>query len=164
LLGARPPFSTCRAVSRAAYAAEAAAAAAAAAGNMANETAPAKDGLQEEERLQDAIEHLKELHLQLRHLRSVLPRMFEPLNSKPPSPQVFLTAFSQSIQKTGQEITGFKEAYTSDESKQAFQRAAESRRKNPSGIKPWRPRDDPDWTTVNKRQKKEHPAKAAETR
>ena len=31
---------------------------------MANETAPAKDGLQEEERLQDAIEHLKELHLQ----------------------------------------------------------------------------------------------------
>lgn len=37
------------------------------------------DDLREEERLEDALEHLKVLHLQLRALRQTIPKLIEPL-------------------------------------------------------------------------------------
>lgn len=52
---------------------------------MSQETPPKEglsanaDDLREEERLEDALEHLKVLHLQLRGLRQTIPKMIEPL-------------------------------------------------------------------------------------
>ncbi|KAK0723032.1 hypothetical protein B0T26DRAFT_245907 [Lasiosphaeria miniovina] len=121
-----------------------------------NQTQAAKDSLQEEQHLEDALEHLKELHLQLafqlRRLRSVLPRMLEPLASKQPSPQASYDAFLESVDATDKEIASFKTAISSDETKKLIQKANKSRQANPKGLKPWRPRDDPQWTTT-KRQK-----------
>ncbi|KAK3374893.1 hypothetical protein B0H63DRAFT_259586 [Podospora didyma] len=118
-----------------------------------NQKQAAKDAsLQEEKRLEAELAQLNELHLQLRLLRSALPRMLEPLASKQPSPQVAYNAFRKSIDSTNLEIANFRAAITSEEIKKIFQRAADSRQANPKGIKPWRATEDPEWT-ANKRRK-----------
>lgn len=113
--------------------------------------AKAKESL-EEERLEDALDHLSELHSQLRQLRSVLPRMLAPMSTKQPSSEVLFTSFKNSVENTQKEINGFKEAIISEKSRKVFQKASESRRSNPKGIKPWRARDDPDWTSRKRRK------------
>ncbi|KAK3313765.1 hypothetical protein B0H66DRAFT_607009 [Apodospora peruviana] len=111
-----------------------------------NQTQPAaaavaisKEGLEEQQRLEDAMEHLKELHLQ--------------------ATEAYFAAFTQSVTNTRKEVAAFKENYTCEESKRVFQRAAESGRANPKGIKPWRYSDDPEWTTVKRRKLNEGAAK-----
>ncbi|KAK3944225.1 hypothetical protein QBC46DRAFT_350639 [Diplogelasinospora grovesii] len=120
-----------------------------------NQPPAATDSLKEEEALEDAVAHLTELHLQLRRLRSALPRMFRPLTTEHPTPKAMVASFMESVQDTNKELSDFKQAYTSEESKKIFQKASESRRANPKGIKPWRARDDPDWI-YPKRRKTSH--------
>jgi len=62
------------------------------------------------------------------------------------------TAFSNSVENTRKEIASFKQAINSEESKKVFQKTIESRRANSMGIKPWRYRDYPDWTTAKRRK------------
>lgn len=102
---------------------------------------------QEEERLEDALEHLKLLHLQLRHLRTAIPRAIQPLCSKQPSPDALFSSFAKSVAETNNELNDFKAAMTSEESKSVFEKANESRQANPKGIRPWRATEHPDWTT-----------------
>ncbi|KAK0711672.1 hypothetical protein B0H67DRAFT_298503 [Lasiosphaeris hirsuta] len=96
--------------------------------------------------------HHANLQFQLRQLRPALPRMLAPMSIKQPSPEVLFTSFKKSVESTQKEISSFKEAITSEKSRKVFQKASESRRANPKGIKPWRARDDPEWTS-RKRQK-----------
>ncbi|KAK0637225.1 hypothetical protein B0T17DRAFT_613843 [Bombardia bombarda] len=129
-----------------------------------NQVQPAaKDSGEEEKRIEDGLEHLKELHLQLRALRSALPRMFEPLATKQPSPQVMFAGFSQSVKNTKDEIDRFRQAMNTEETQAVIKRANDSRRLNPVGIKPWRARDDPEWTAP-KRRKTQQSATDAEWR
>ncbi|KAK3340066.1 hypothetical protein B0H65DRAFT_550566 [Neurospora tetraspora] len=139
-----------------------------------NQTQAPKDAsLQEEERLEDALDHLNELHVQasqthtgyrgpysnlpslgvqLQRLRSAIPRMFHPMAVKPSTPQNTFAAFSNAVQDTGKEIRQFKDTIRSSETEKVFNMANESRRANPMGIKPWRARDDPEWTTRKRRR------------
>ncbi|KAK3334016.1 hypothetical protein B0T19DRAFT_144249 [Cercophora scortea] len=130
---------------------------------MANNQAKApKDALHdEEERLEEALEHLKELHLKLRELRTAFPRMLKPLASKSPSPQASYAAMSRSMGDTQKEITSFREAMLSEETKKVFQKANDSRRANPKGIAPWRARDHPDWTSPKRRKAQDSTSDAA---
>lgn len=118
-----------------------------------NHTQTPKDAsFQEEERLEDALDYLNELHVQLQRLRSAIPRMFHPMAVKSSTPQNTFAAFSDAVQDTGKEIRQFKDAMLSSESEKVFNMANESRRANPMGIKPWRARDDPEWTTRKRRK------------
>ncbi|KAM7199059.1 hypothetical protein V8F20_005877 [Naviculisporaceae sp. PSN 640] len=117
-----------------------------------------KDIIDDEERLEDGMEHLKELHLQIRQLRSAIPRMLSPLYAKHASPEAYFAAFNQSVANTQKEVQDFKQALTSEESTKIFKHAAASRRARPGGIKPWRYSDDPEWTTLKKRVKREEPS------
>ncbi|KAK3505317.1 hypothetical protein B0T13DRAFT_485948 [Neurospora crassa] len=142
-----------------------------------NHTQTPKDAsFQEEERLEDALDYLNELHVQasqrhtgyrplhgfysnspslgqqLQRLRSAIPRMFHPMAVKSSTPQNTFAAFSDAVQDTGKEIRQFKDTMLSSESEKVFNMANESRRANPMGIKPWRARDDPEWTTRKRRK------------
>ncbi|KAL2258638.1 hypothetical protein VTK26DRAFT_7997 [Humicola hyalothermophila] len=121
---------------------------------MANKTQPAKDSAQDEEWLEGALHRLDELHLQLRRLRSALPRMLEPLQAQHTSPQAAFTAYMQSIEGTSKEIAGFREAILAVQAEGVFQKARESQTVNAKGIKQWRARDDPDWANPETKRRR----------
>ncbi|KAK1832348.1 hypothetical protein QBC39DRAFT_349281 [Podospora conica] len=108
----------------------------------------------DEDRLEDQLEHLKELHLQLRRLRTVIPRMLAPMAAPQPSPRELHKTFSKSVEEAQKEIASFQNAYTSDTTKAILQEAASSRQANPLGIAVWNPCADPDWATLKPRQQK----------
>lgn len=70
----------------------------------------------------------------------------------------YFTAFNQSVANTQKEVQDFKQALMSEESTKIFKHVAASRRAKPAGIKPWRYSDDPEWTTLKKRVKREEPS------
>ncbi|KAK1750637.1 hypothetical protein QBC47DRAFT_90952 [Echria macrotheca] len=123
---------------------------------------PAKDKLQEEEeRLQDAFDHINELHLQLRQLRTALPRIVAPLSAKSAknaSPQAVHAAVMKAAQDTSNQITDLRNAFTSDKTVAIFREAAESRKKEPKGIRPWLACEDPNWAQVKKGRQPADPA------
>ncbi|KAK4200532.1 hypothetical protein QBC40DRAFT_279838 [Triangularia verruculosa] len=125
------------------------------ASNHPTQAQPAKDSAQqEEERLEDALYQLNQLHLQLRRLRSALPRMLEPLNTKQPSPEAMYAAFMQSVESTTKELGSFRDALTSQEIRAIMAKANASQKKDPKGIKPWRAMDDPFWADPDRKRVK----------
>ncbi|OIW34102.1 hypothetical protein CONLIGDRAFT_569981 [Coniochaeta ligniaria NRRL 30616] len=110
------------------------------------------DDLREEARLEDSLEHLKELHLKLRALRTTIPRMVDPLRATHPSPTTFFSSFKKSVADAHKEIADIRAALTSEESKKLLDEANASRLAKPKGIRPWRATDDPNWTTPRKRK------------
>ncbi len=54
-------------------------------------------------------------------------------------------SFTGAVQESKTQLAEFREAIKSEKSQKVFRHAAESRRANPKGIKPWRAKDDPDW-------------------
>lgn len=48
------------------------------------------------------------------------------------------------------EVNNYKKLVTSPENTKILERAKQSRKDNPKGIKPWRPRDDPNWLNPDK--------------
>ncbi|KAK3301626.1 uncharacterized protein B0T15DRAFT_544157 [Chaetomium strumarium] len=113
-----------------------------------------KDSVQEEEQLVEMLSRLNQVHLQLRQLRSTLPRMLGPLMDKQPSPQAAFAAYMQSVNSTTKEVTGFREAVRGLQSEGIFARAAASQQGNPKGIKPWRARNDPDWANPDPKRRR----------
>ncbi|KAH8879849.1 hypothetical protein GQ53DRAFT_21988 [Thozetella sp. PMI_491] len=99
----------------------------------------------DEQQLQEAFDHLNDLHAQLRALRTAIPNMIAPLATKQPSPQALFSSFTMSVQESRTQLADFKECITSEKSQKVFRYASESRRANPKNIKPWRATDDPDW-------------------
>ncbi|KAL2760934.1 hypothetical protein ACRALDRAFT_2063677, partial [Sodiomyces alcalophilus JCM 7366] len=99
----------------------------------------------DEERLQDAMEHLKLLHIKLRDLRTTIPRMLQPLTEKQPTPEALFHSFSDSVAASYQEVQEFTELKRNEKSRQILEHAAQRRKEEPGGIKPWRATDHPDW-------------------
>ncbi|SPQ26093.1 6d3ccb14-ee1a-42d0-928e-d950a3592cf4 [Thermothielavioides terrestris] len=111
---------------------------------------PAKDGLQQEEKLEEMLDRLN----QLRHLRSALQRMLAPLTTKQPSPQAAFAAYMQSVDRANKEVASFREALVGLHSDGVFAQAGASQKANPKGIKAWRARDDPDWADPDPKVKR----------
>ncbi|KAL2132499.1 hypothetical protein VTI74DRAFT_3742 [Chaetomium olivicolor] len=108
----------------------------------------------DEQQLQEMLSQLDQMHLQLRQLRSALPRMLEPLMIKQSSPQATYAAFLQAVESTNKEITGFREAVVRPTSRDIFKTAVSSQSVNPKGIKQWRARDDPDWANPDRKRRR----------
>ncbi|AEO57381.1 hypothetical protein MYCTH_2303475 [Thermothelomyces thermophilus ATCC 42464] len=113
----------------------------------------AKDSAEEEQQLEDMLARLDEVHLQLRQLRSALPRMLEPLTVKQPSPQAAFAAFMQSVNNTNKEVANFQEAYYSLITDGLFQRARPGQ-KSPRSLKQWRATEHPDWADPDKKRRR----------
>ncbi|PQE16763.1 ribosomal l34e protein [Rutstroemia sp. NJR-2017a BBW] len=113
----------------------------------------ADEDVWDEERLDQAMKTLKEMHIQashiestyprqkltrfplkLRNLRTTIPRLIAPLTTKQPSPRT-----------ANQEVHDFKRLMKDEQSVKIFEHAKKSRAENPHGIKPWRVTEHPDW-------------------
>jgi len=99
----------------------------------------------DEERLENALKALKEMHIQLRSLRTTIPRFIAPLSTKQPSPEALFSSFSASAIMANQEVNRFREMMTDQETKKILERAKESRDKSKTGIESWKVTDHPDW-------------------
>jgi hypothetical protein len=64
----------------------------------------------------------------------------------------------KSVQDTNNQITDLKNAFTSDKTVTIFREAAESRKKDPKGIRPWLACEDPNWAQVKKGRQPADPA------
>ncbi|TVY84792.1 hypothetical protein LSUE1_G001023 [Lachnellula suecica] len=101
----------------------------------------------DEEKLEKALARLKEMHIQLKNLRTTVPRLLEPLTKKQPSPQVLFSEFSKSTATANEEVQQFQKLMREEETSQVLEQARKSRAERPNDIKPWRARDHPDWLT-----------------
>ncbi|KAH8673714.1 hypothetical protein BX600DRAFT_508951 [Xylariales sp. PMI_506] len=101
-----------------------------------------------EEQIEEALSRLKLLHIKSRELRTIVPRMLEPLATKHTSPQDVLRSFQAAVTNASTELSDFRALYTSEESKKVLEQAKKSREADPKGIKPWRARDHPDWLDI----------------
>ncbi|KAG9241419.1 hypothetical protein BJ878DRAFT_545272 [Calycina marina] len=104
----------------------------------------------DEERIENALKVLKEMHIQVRQLRSVIPRFMAPLGKPQPSPEVLFLHFSASVSSAQQEILTFRHLVRDGETVEIFKRAKTSREEKPEGIKPWKVTEHPDWLTRDK--------------
>ncbi|POS87084.1 hypothetical protein EPUL_000493 [Erysiphe pulchra] len=100
-----------------------------------------------EERIEMAMKTLKEMHIQLRNLRTSIPRLIAPLTAQHQTPQIVIEEFAKSIKTANQEIKQFEELMVSEESCKIFNQARKSRAENPESIKPWSVTENPDWLT-----------------
>ncbi|CZS93719.1 uncharacterized protein RAG0_03874 [Rhynchosporium agropyri] len=99
----------------------------------------------DEERLEEAMKTLKDMHIQLRGLRTTVPRLIAPLTTKQPSPDTLFREFSQSANTANQEVQDFRRLMTADESIKVMDQAKKSHTENPKGIKTWKATEHPDW-------------------
>ncbi|KAH6715529.1 hypothetical protein BKA61DRAFT_356496 [Leptodontidium sp. MPI-SDFR-AT-0119] len=107
--------------------------------------APPDEEVWDEERLEKAMKTLKEMHIQLRGLRTTLPRLIAPLTTKQPSPEILFREFSKSANTANQEVQEFRRLMTAEDSKEVLEQAKKSRAENPKGIKPWMATEHPEW-------------------
>ncbi|KAG4440440.1 hypothetical protein IFR05_004084 [Cadophora sp. M221] len=107
--------------------------------------APPEEEVWDEERLEKAMKTLKEMHIQLRGLRSTLPRLIAPLTTKQSSPETLFCEFSKSANTANQEVQEFRRLMTAEDTKEVLEQAKTSRAENPKGIKPWRATEHPEW-------------------
>ncbi|KAH6627599.1 hypothetical protein F5144DRAFT_576371 [Chaetomium tenue] len=115
--------------------------------------ATAKNGASEEEQLEDMLYQLDQVHLQLRRLRSALPRMLEPLMVKQPSPQAAYAAYMQSVESTHKEVSSFQEAILRLQTDGVLNRARTGQ-KNLKGLKQWRASEHPDWADSDRKRRR----------
>lgn len=101
----------------------------------------------DEAQLEQALRRLKDLHIQMRNLRSTIPRMMEPMAITSSSPEAMFSTIRESTKAAYSEVREYKQLATDEESTKILERAKQSRKDNPKGIKPWRARDDPEWLT-----------------
>ncbi|TLS30521.1 hypothetical protein PpBr36_03675 [Pyricularia pennisetigena] len=118
----------------------------------------AGDDTWDETKYEASLKHLHELHLQasgkepshqLRRLRATIPRMIAPATENIANPAELFPALQQSMASGVKDVKDFKDSMTSRETSKIISRAVQSRQKNPLGIKPWRPKDDPNWTQMD---------------
>ncbi|OHE91530.1 hypothetical protein CORC01_13179 [Colletotrichum orchidophilum] len=103
----------------------------------------------DEERLEQALDELKLLHIKLRGLRTTIPRMMEPLSIKQPSPQITFQSYMESVAAAKKEVQDFQDLRKSDKVTDIMEHATQRRKEEPNGIKAWRVTDHPDWTTTD---------------
>ncbi|KAJ2894381.1 hypothetical protein MKZ38_007694 [Zalerion maritima] len=99
-----------------------------------------------EAKIEQSLDHLKDLHLKVRDLRTAIPRMLEPLTDpQAASPEAMFTEFQKTTTATTHDINSLRDTLNSPQTKSIMTHADQSRAQNPRGIRPWRPRDEPDW-------------------
>ncbi|RDL34987.1 Uncharacterized protein BP5553_06918 [Venustampulla echinocandica] len=101
----------------------------------------------DEKRLEEAMARLKDMHIQLRNLRTTIPRLLAPLTTKQPSPEALFREFSKSASTATQEVQQFRKLMAQEETGKVLEHARKSRSENPNDIKPWKATDHPDWLT-----------------
>ncbi|KAK6843810.1 hypothetical protein PG987_004670 [Apiospora arundinis] len=102
-----------------------------------------------EEQLEEGLKHLKLLHIKCRELRTSMPRMLDPLTTQHASNEELAVSFTKAVGTASRELSDFRTLYQSNESKQVLEHANKSRAANPEDIKPWRPKDHPDWLELD---------------
>ncbi|KAK5653145.1 hypothetical protein OQA88_9244 [Cercophora sp. LCS_1] len=91
-----------------------------------NQAKPPKDKAQEEEeRVEGALDHLDQLHLQAN--------------------QELYANMVASANESNRELAIFKAEWNSDKTKAVFKQAADSQAANPKGITRWKFKDHPGW-------------------
>lgn len=100
-----------------------------------------------EERLEEAMEHLKLMHIKIRELRTTIPRMLQPLTDKQPTPEALYRSFSASVATAQKEVKDYTALRNDQKSQQILDHAAQRRKEEPKGIKHWSPLNDPNWLT-----------------
>ncbi|KAJ4424102.1 hypothetical protein N0V82_001150 [Gnomoniopsis sp. IMI 355080] len=109
-------------------------------------TAPGAESW-DEAKIEQALKNLNDLHIQLRELRSTIPRMQERLGGPVASAGELVTVVKGATQAAFNEVEEYKKNATDPENIKILDRAKQSRNQNPKGIKPWRAKDHPDWLT-----------------
>ncbi|KAI0998827.1 hypothetical protein K3495_g9368 [Podosphaera aphanis] len=99
------------------------------------------------ERLVKAMTALKQLHKEIRKLRTTIPRLIAPLTVQHPTPNTLLEEFSKSVDQANQEISQFQYMITSEENNKIIEYARAIRRKKGTKIKPWKVIYNPTWLT-----------------
>ncbi|KAE9374446.1 hypothetical protein N431DRAFT_481655 [Stipitochalara longipes BDJ] len=112
-----------------------------------NSAANAGEDEWDEEKLEKAMQTLKEMHIQLRGLRTTIPRLIAPLATKQSSPETLYRDFTRSTKTANQEVQQFRQLMNDEESLKVLEQARKSRAENPNGIKPWKVTEHPDWAT-----------------
>ncbi|KAL2068117.1 hypothetical protein VTL71DRAFT_16215 [Oculimacula yallundae] len=107
--------------------------------------ATSEEGIWDEERLENAMKTLKEMHIQLRGLRTTIPRLISPLTTKQPSPDALFREFSKSVNTANQEVQEFRRLMNAEDSIKVMEQARKSRAENSKGIKLWKATEHPDW-------------------
>jgi hypothetical protein len=64
--------------------------------------------------------------------------------------ETLLQEFTKSAKTANQEVQDFHRLMNSEQSKVVLEQARKSKADNPSGIKPWKVTDHPDWLTRDK--------------
>jgi len=100
----------------------------------------------DEAQLEAGLKMLKEMHIQLRHLRSTIPRLVTPLATNHKTPDSLLTDYQAAIQTMNKEVVGFREVMTGEEGKRVLQYADERRGKVEGMVKPWIVTEHPGWS------------------
>ncbi|KAI9820241.1 MAG: hypothetical protein M1827_005863 [Pycnora praestabilis] len=105
----------------------------------------------EASRLESALARLKEMHIQLRSLRTTIPRMIRPLTSPHSSPEELYNDFANAAGSAAKEVQAFRYYMEDEASRSVLQQADTSRKEMPDGINAWRVTDHPDWLDRDER-------------
>ncbi|KAJ0302867.1 hypothetical protein COL5a_000946 [Colletotrichum fioriniae] len=84
----------------------------------------------DEERLEQALDELKLLHVK-------------------PSPQITFQAYMESVAAAKKEVQDFQDMRKSEKITNIMEHATQRRKEEPNGIKAWRTTDHPNWTTTD---------------
>ncbi|KAK4639770.1 hypothetical protein QC761_711285 [Podospora bellae-mahoneyi] len=123
------------------------------ASNHPTQAQPAKDGAQqEEEKLEDALYHLNQLHLQASYAH--WSTFFDGFARRFRASEAMYAAFMQSVDSTTKELGSFRDALGSPETKAIWNRVSASQKRDPKGIKQWRAVDDPFWGDPDRKRVK----------
>ncbi|KAI9719766.1 MAG: hypothetical protein M1812_003254 [Candelaria pacifica] len=99
----------------------------------------------DEAEFEAGLARLKEIHIQLRNLRTTILRMIQPFVANHSSPEGLYDDFSKAAVTAATEIKDFRDYFQDRRSRLAFRNSAISRRNNPEGISTWRVTEHPDW-------------------
>lgn len=93
----------------------------------------------DEAAIEQALKDLKKLHIAVRNMRQTIPRLSERINASRTPEE--MGAATRDARK---EVVELKQMMTSPENTKMLERAKQSRKDDPK-IKPWRPKDEPNW-------------------
>ncbi|SPO02917.1 uncharacterized protein DNG_05595 [Cephalotrichum gorgonifer] len=99
---------------------------------------------QKEAQLVGMLERLDSLHIGIKDLRTLIPRMTQPLTTAGTPPETY-AALIKSVAEAKAEIQLFEDFMEKGGFAKLFDFATKRRREDPSGITPWDPTEHPDW-------------------
>ncbi|KAI9886902.1 MAG: hypothetical protein M1823_001271 [Watsoniomyces obsoletus] len=98
-----------------------------------------------ESSLTEALRQLDIVHLQLRDLRSTIPKMLSPSKKHHASAEEIYQHYARSIKQAMSDVKSFTACMQSENTQLIFDQVDKSRKEKPRGIRPWIPSEHPDW-------------------